>query len=128
MIRYLIFLRNRYIVAVAEFCIKRLLEKYKISYNELILLYKLHCRDKYDHNKRSFPEILKRTGSLLKPDAFLDCEDVILLYEEFLSSMLRTICQKKNKALCATRLNSKIEITLMFVAPNKSVLKGSMIS
>lgn len=90
----------------------------------------MHCRDKYDHNKRSFPEFLSEQEASLKPDAFLDCEDVILLYEEFLELNAEDYLSEEDKALCATP-PSELENRNYFDVcspPEQISSEGSMIS
>ncbi|AAM31045.1 MULTISPECIES: hypothetical protein [Methanosarcina] len=50
----------------------------------------------------AFRKFLSEQEASLKPDAFLDCEDVILLYEEFLELNAEDYLSEEDKALCAT--------------------------
>ncbi|WP_226990712.1 hypothetical protein [Methanosarcina acetivorans] len=43
----------------------------------------------------------------LKPDAFMDCEDVILLYEEFLELNAEDYLSDEDRALCTARPEDK---------------------
>lgn len=49
-----------------------------------------------------FKIFLSEQEACLKPDAFLDCEDVILLYEEFLELNAEDYLSEEDGALCAT--------------------------
>lgn len=51
----------------------------------------------------AFRKFLSEQEDGLKPDAFLDCEDVILLYEEFLELNAEDYLSEEDRALCATR-------------------------
>ena len=50
----------------------------------------------------AFRKFLSEQEACLKPDAFLDCEDVILLYEEFLELNAEDYLSEEDRALCAT--------------------------
>jgi hypothetical protein len=50
----------------------------------------------------AFRKFLSEQEESLKPDAFLDCEDVILLYEEFLELNAEDYLSEEDLALCAT--------------------------
>jgi hypothetical protein len=49
----------------------------------------------------AFRKFLSEQEACLKPDAFLDCEDVILLYEEFLELNAEDYLSEEDRALCA---------------------------
>lgn len=51
----------------------------------------------------AFRTFLSEQEACLKPDAFMDCEDVILLYEEFLELSAEDYISEEDRALCATR-------------------------
>lgn len=51
----------------------------------------------------AFRKFLSEQEDSLKSDAFLDCEDVILLYEEFLELNAEDYLSEEDRALCATR-------------------------
>jgi len=51
----------------------------------------------------AFRKFLSEQEDSLKADAFLDCEDVILLYEEFLELNAEDYLSEEDRALCATR-------------------------
>jgi len=51
----------------------------------------------------AFRKFLSEQEDGLKSDAFLDCEDVILLYEEFLELNADDYLSEEDRALCATR-------------------------
>ncbi|AKB80544.1 hypothetical protein MSHOH_4061 [Methanosarcina horonobensis HB-1 = JCM 15518] len=51
----------------------------------------------------AFRTFLSEQEASLKPDAFLDCEDVILLYEEFLELNAEDYLSEEDRALCSTR-------------------------
>lgn len=50
----------------------------------------------------AFRKFLSEQEASLKSDAFLDCEDVILLYEEFLELNAEDYLSEEDKALCST--------------------------
>lgn len=50
----------------------------------------------------AFRKFLSEQEASLKPDAFLDCEDVILLYEEFLELNAEDYLSEEDRALCST--------------------------
>ncbi|WP_269848606.1 hypothetical protein [Methanosarcina horonobensis] len=76
----------------------------------------------------AFRTFLSEQEASLKPDAFLDCEDVILLYEEFLELNAETTCQKKIGLFVPPVPNVKTRTTLMFVIPTNLALQESRIS
>ena len=51
----------------------------------------------------AFRKFLSEQEDGLKSDAFLDCEDVILLYEEFLELNVEDYLSEEDRALCAAR-------------------------
>ena len=51
----------------------------------------------------AFRKFLSEQEDGLKSDAFLDCEDVILLYEEFLELNAEDYLSEEDRVLCATR-------------------------
>lgn len=51
----------------------------------------------------AFRKFLSEQEDGLKSDSFLDCEDVILLYEEFLELNAEDYLSEEDRALCATR-------------------------
>lgn len=50
----------------------------------------------------AFRTFLSEQEACLKPDAFLDCEDVILLYEEFLELSAEDYLSEEDRALHTT--------------------------
>ncbi|KKG17215.1 hypothetical protein EO98_02065 [Methanosarcina sp. 2.H.T.1A.6] len=51
----------------------------------------------------TFRTFLSEQEACLKPDTFMDCEDVILLYEEFLELSAEDYLSEEDMALCAAR-------------------------
>ena len=51
----------------------------------------------------AFRTFLSEQEACLKPDAFMDCEDVILLFEEFLELSAEDYLSEEDMALCAAR-------------------------
>lgn len=51
----------------------------------------------------AFRKFLSEQEDSLKSDAFLDCEDVILLYEEFLELNAEDYLSEEDRALCAAQ-------------------------
>ena len=51
----------------------------------------------------AFRTFLSEQEACLKPDAFMDCEDVILLFEEFLELSAEDYLSEEDMALCASR-------------------------
>lgn len=51
----------------------------------------------------AFRKFLSEQEDGLKSDAFLDCEDAILLYEEFLELNAEDYLSEEDRALCSTR-------------------------
>ena len=49
----------------------------------------------------AFRKFLSEQEASLNPDAFLDCEDVILLYEEFLELNAEDYLSEEDRVLCA---------------------------
>ncbi|AKB38951.1 hypothetical protein MSSAC_4361 [Methanosarcina siciliae C2J] len=55
----------------------------------------------------AFRTFLSEQEACLKPDAFMDCEDVILLYEEFLELNAEDYLSDEDRALCTARPEDK---------------------
>jgi len=55
----------------------------------------------------AFRTFLSEQETCLKPDAFMDCEDVILLYEEFLELNAEDYLSDEDRALCTARPEDK---------------------
>lgn len=55
----------------------------------------------------AFRTFLSEQETCLKPDAFMDCEDAILLYEEFLELNAEDYLSDEDRALCTARPEDK---------------------
>jgi len=64
----------------------------------------------------AFRKFLNEQEASLKSDTFLDCEDVILLYEEFLELVPKIVCLKRIEIFTPANTNTTIKITVIFSA------------
>ena len=69
----------------------------------MIVLYKYCCRDIMITINEAFRKFLNEQETCLKPETFLDFEDVILLYEEFLEFSAEDFLSEEDRDIYIAR-------------------------